>query len=362
MIKILLLSRYSRLGASSRVRSYNYLPYLKAHGFHITVSPLLNDDYIKCLYDCKVQRLCSILGAYIRRLRHLLTSNRYDLLWIEKELFPWFPACVERLFTRIGVPYLIDYDDAIFHRYDMHSIKLIRLILGGKIDALVRRAALVIVGNDYLAKRAILAGARRVEQLPSVIDLDRYPPVPQSKNAVFTIGWIGSPVTSHYLHIVRPALTEVCQGGKGRLVLIGSGQIEFKGVTTAIRPWSEETEVTDIHTFDVGIMPLSDGPWERGKCGYKLVQYMACSKPVVASPVGVNKQIVENGVNGFLASTTTDWVCALTTLRDDPLLREHMGEAARRKVEMKYCIQVTAPQLSKFLLSVARRYHSNIQR
>ena len=124
----------------------------------------------------------------------------------------------------------------------------------------------------------------------------------------------------------------------------------------AIRPWSEEKEVADIQCFDVGIMPMPDDPWARGKCGYKLIQYMACGRPVVASPVGANQQIVEDGVNGFLAATTADWVRALCTLRDSSDLRERMGKAGRFKVETQYCIQVTAPRLLSLLHSGSRGF------
>ena len=135
---------------------------------------------------------------------------------------------------------------------------------------------------------------------------------------------IGTPITAKYLHLVHSALAEVCQRNKGRLVVVGSGKIEIDGVPTEIHAWSEETEVAEIQNFDVGIMPIPDEPWERGKCGYKLVQYMACGRPVVTSPVGANKKIVENGVNGFLASNTDEWIDALSILRDDPNMSDRM--------------------------------------
>lgn len=353
-MNILLLSRYSRLGASSRVRFYQYLPYLRDHGFHVTIAPLLDDDYLNDVYASKRKRFGSILKGYLQRIRYLHTNRRYDLLWIEKELFPWLPAWAETLLSRIGVPYIVDYDDAIFHNYDLHHNKLVCVLLGNKIDTVMHQAALVIAGNDYLANRARQAGARQVEVLPSVIDLERYPSMCHSTNEIFTIGWIGTPVTARYLRLIRSALAEVCQGDRGRLVLVGSGQVELDAVPAEIRRWSEKTEVANIQGFDVGIMPLPDDPWERGKCGYKLIQYMACSKPVVASPVGVNKQIVEDGVNGFLASTIDDWVRALSVLRDNPDLRKSMGKAGRRKVEAAYSVQVTAPRLVNLLRSVRK--------
>ncbi|NPV29978.1 MAG: glycosyltransferase family 4 protein [Firmicutes bacterium] len=351
-MKVLLLSRYTRLGASSRVRFYQYIPYLKEQGIEVTVSPLFGDDYIKNLYSGNKKCFGSIIAAYFRRLGVLLKSRRFDLLWIEKELFPWLPALAEAVLQWFNIPYVVDYDDAVFHRYDLHSNVLVRSFLGRKIDKVMRRAALVLVGNDYLAERAYRAGAKRVEYLPTVIDLNRYNVVDKAGDTSFNIGWIGSPATAKYLNLVHPALAEVCRKRNTRLVLVGSGEIKLENVPIMLRSWSEETEVADIQSFDVGIMPLPDEPWERGKCGYKLIQYMACGVPVVASPVGVNKQIVENGVNGYLCQTTIDWVNALTTLRDIPELRVKMGRAGRIKVGKKYCTQVTAPRLVALLHSI----------
>ena len=164
-MKILLLSRYSRLGASSRLRSYQYLPYLKTHGIDVDVAPLLENDYLKNLYAGRRKDLRGIIRAYIRRLGLLINSNSFDLLWVEKEILPWLPAWAEAILAHLGIPYVVDYDDAIFHRYDMHPKAIIRSLLGGKIDTVMSRAALVIVGNKYLADRARKAGARRVEYL-----------------------------------------------------------------------------------------------------------------------------------------------------------------------------------------------------
>lgn len=352
-MRVLLLSRYGRLGASSRVRSYQYLPYLEAQGVHVTVAPLLGDAYVEDLYAGRSKHLGAILCAYLKRLGYLLKSYNFDLLWVEYELLPWLPAWGEVILERLGIPYVVDYDDAVFHRYDLHSNGLVRAFLGEKIDSVMRRAALVIVGNPYLADRACRAGAKRVEYLPTVVDLDRYPVSPQARNSVLTIGWIGSPATARYLNLVQPALVEACAGGKTRLVLVGCGQMRLDRVRLEIRRWSEETEVGAIQSFDLGIMPLPNELWERGKCGYKLIQYMACARPVVASPVGVNNQIVEHGTNGFLAETIADWVHALRLLRD-PDLRKRMGEAGRSKVELEYCLQVWAPRLLSLLRDVIK--------
>lgn len=354
-MKVLFLTRYDRLGSSSRLRALQYLPLLRRQGIECQAVPLLGDDYVSDLYAGRAVNVGNVMLSYLRRVRHLLGCRRYDLLWIEKELFPWLPAISEALLDLRGPPYVVDYDDAFFHRYDMHHNPLVRKLLGRNIDRVMKHAALVIAGNDYLAERAVRAGARRVEVLPTVIDLERYPVVPLPARSGFTIGWIGSPSTSPCLLTIQQPLQELCRAQKSRLVLVGADGRGLSELDAEIRPWSEEREAEEIRTFDVGIMPLQDRPWERGKCGYKLIQYMACGLPVVASPVGVNSRIVTHGDNGFLAASAAEWLSALTRLRDDVTLRGKMGRAGRARVEESYCLQVTAPHLGRLLASAARQ-------
>ena len=300
-----------------------------------------------------------IARSYLQRTSNLLQARTYDLIWLEYEAFPWVPYSIERLLCSFAsrVPYVVDYDDAVFHRYDQHVSRLVRLGLGEKIDRVMERAAVVIAGNDYLAIRAKEAGAKKIVILPTVLDLERYPDGSSPQNSVFTIGWVGTPQTSHYLETVREALKHVCADRNGRVSIVGARNVDLGDVPYEIRPWSLETEVQEISGFDVGIMPLPDSPWERGKCGHKLIKYMACSLPVVASPVGVNGTIVEHGTNGFLARTTDDWIRALTTLREDPALRIKMGRAGRLKVERMYNTSVTAPRLAALLREASKGHH-----
>jgi glycosyltransferase involved in cell wall biosynthesis len=186
----------------------------------------------------------------------------------------------------------------------------------------------------------------RVWILPTVVDLDRYPENPQIGHHVpFTVGWIGSFSTTPYLKQVEEPLRTLCAGGDATFVAIGAKRPDLDVAPMEFRAWSEETEIQDGLGFDVGIMPVPDTPWARGKCGYKLIQYMACGLPVVASPVGVNCDIVETGRNGFLAETPQEWGKALATLRSDERAARQMGQQGRRKVEEKYCLAVTAPRL-----------------
>jgi glycosyltransferase involved in cell wall biosynthesis len=157
------------------------------------------------------------------------------------------------------------------------------------------------------------------------------------------------------LKIIEPALKEIASRHKIKIVTIGADNRALRTVSFQNLPWVEESEAYTISNFDVGVMPLPDEPFERGKCGYKLIQYMACNVPVVASPVGVNTEIVEAGRNGFLASSTNQWVNALELLISTPQKARKMGREGRRKVEENYCLQITAPILARIIQSAVRQ-------
>lgn len=353
-ISVLFLTKYARNGASSRYRSFQYFPYLEQQGIHCCVSSLFNESYLEKYNQSQKKDLSNIIQGYLQRFKILFSAKKFDLVVIEKEIFPYFPSIVEQYLNYQNIPYVVDYDDAIFHRYDQHPNKYIRWLLSKKIASVMRYSSLVIAGNDYLANYAQQANSPRVQIIPTVIDLNRYPLHQPIKNDIFTIGWIGSPSTTTYLQAIAPALTKVCeQGKKVQVVLIGATKFDLPNVKIENLAWSEDTEVSLLQQCDIGIMPLIDDPWARGKCGFKLIQYMACSLPVIASPVGVNNQIVEQGINGFLATTVEEWIEFLLILYGDFDLRAAMGKAGRKKVEQQYCLQVTAPQLAKCLQDTA---------
>lgn len=354
-MRILTLTRYERLGSSSRVRFYQYFPNLKSQGVDIYNAPFFDDEYVRNLYVGNPASFPRILQAYINRVIILTRKNNIDLLWVEKEFLPWLPIGIESVFGVFRIPYVVDYDDAVFHRYEYHQSGIIRRFLGKKIDKVMRYSSLVITGNEYLAERALQAGARRVEILPSVVDVDRYT-IKETQQGL-NIGWIGSPATSSFLTLLNLVLRRVLDNSPGvQLTLIGAGKIDpLPGINKKILPWNEETEIKDLQTFDVGIMPLPDEPFERGKCGYKLIQYMASGLPVIASPIGVNKKIVDHGINGFLASTDEQWFNALIELSKHVDRRKQMGFAGRKKTEKNYNLQVTAPRLFELLKSVVEQ-------
>lgn len=353
-MKVLLLSKYPRKGASSRLRSFQYFPFLKEQGVEVVISPLFDERYLNLLYETgRKPRFHSVL-LYLRRLWAFIQCFRYDVVWIEYELLPYMPAFGERLLKLFSRPYVVDYDDAVFHNYDLSGNRWVRRLLGRKIDAVMRNASVVIAGNKYLADRARQAGADRVVLIPTVVDWVRYQPQSFSEDEDPIIGWIGSPSTQKYVIGIRDAIALACRETGARLVLVGATPAvadELPGIPVEVLPWSEDSEAELVGKMSVGIMPLEDGPWERGKCGYKLIQYMACAVPVVASPVGVNPAIVEESHCGLLAESPDDWSKSLRGLLDSRERRGEMGRAGRLAVESHYSLQVQAPVLHQVLLS-----------
>lgn len=354
-MNVLLLSKYGRLGASSRLRSYQFLPYLRSEGLHVTVAPLLTDAYLENLYSGRRITWSSIVKSYGSRLRWLFAGRRFDLVWVEKECLPYCPTLFEDLLRPRRVPYAVDYDDAQFHVYDQHGRSVVRAVLGKKIDSVMRNAALVTAGNRYLRDHAVHAGATQVELLPTVVDVDRYARRDSGVGTPFVIGWMGTPKTVPLLDGIVGSLTEVARLRSVRIVTTGAPGRRLAGVPVETHAWSEATEASEIGSWDVGLMPLLDVPFQRGKCGYKLIQYMACALPVVASPVGVNSEIVEHGLNGFLATSPEDWVTSLITLIDDHQLAHEMGVRGRAKIEREFSLTYAAPQLAGWLKEAAER-------
>ena len=353
-LRVLILSRYDKLGASSRLRTLQYIPYLESSGMSVSVLPFFSDDYLKSLYLAenlfltKISNWQAIVRAYFTRLYTIFTGKKFDIIWIEKEIFPYLPGIFEDLLAKAGIPYIVDYDDAIFHNYDLNRSSIIKKLLGNKLYPLLSSAYAVTAGNTYLAKYAINMGAKNVNIIPTVLDVERYRLVDEHNSSILRIGWIGSRSTTKYLGLVAKPLCTLAQTRKIVLVVIGAGKFDMPGVAIERHDWALETEAKLLESIHVGIMPLENSPWEQGKCGYKLIQYMACGKPVVASPVGANVEIVTDKV-GMLADDDSMWVSALSRLVDQPILRNRMGHQGRMRVEQSYALQVTAPKIINLL-------------
>jgi glycosyltransferase involved in cell wall biosynthesis len=334
-MRILFLPRYGRLGASSRYRIWQYVPLFERAGHEVEVQPLLDDGYLGEWYTTRRKGWRWLATGYGRRLLGALRVRRFDAVICEQEIWPFLPAFVELFFQRRNLRYFLDYDDAAYTKYSRWPV------LREKIPRIMAAAEAVVVGNSHLADYA-RQFAQRVCVIPSVVDLSRYPNQRQAgASDSIRVAWIGTPDTARFLKPLIPVMERLQYAHPSlsfRFIGAGDGFLR-NGLRAEVPGWSERTETNLLSECHIGIMPLPDGEFMRGKCGLKLVQYMACGLPVVASPVGVNPEIVEEGKNGFLAATDDEWFGKLDKLVRHPELRVGLGGAGRAKVAAGYTLE-----------------------
>ena len=353
-MRVLALAKYGDGAASTRQRICQYSPLLARAGIHLDLNVLLDNDYVRSLAGDTRASPARIIASYWRRIFSLLVGRRYDLYWVYADLFPYLPSIFDRILFRQGKPVVVEWDDAFFEGYARHRNWLVRSLLTKKLDKLVKRADVLICGNAYLYEYASDFGVRRLI-VPTVVDTDLYRPAKTSGQ--LTIGWIGSPSSWPNCRSILPLLSQLCEQHDARFRIVGAGPVERSDRHPRFEfvGWSAEHEIAEVQSFDIGIMPLLDEPFQRGKSGYKLVQYMACGVPSVASPVGVNADMLGEGSVGFLAPDTDAWRTALTTLLSDPALRSTMGRAARERAVSEYSLQSQAPRLIALFKELAER-------
>jgi glycosyltransferase involved in cell wall biosynthesis len=343
-MKVVALTRTSSIGPSTRYRIEQYLPALAARGIAVETRPLFGATWFRLLERPPGARRALLkagysLGRLVARVAQVIAAARSpaDLVLVEQQLFPYLPAWAELLLWPRRLPTIVEFDDAIYLTRG-HGTKLPRLWA---------RADLVIVGNRFLAEVA-RPHARRVVVIPTTVDVLRYDAAlaaqrarrERSADGPLRVGWIGLRYNFPYLEALAGTLRAL-EGG-AELRVISSGLPEgaaWQGLKLVHRPWSEATEADELAACDVGVMPLPDSEWARGKCALKLLQSMAAGVPVVASPVGVNADIVRHGENGLLASTPDEWRDALASLAADPGLRRRLGEAGRATVEADFSLE-----------------------
>ena len=346
MTRVLGLSLYGPQAASHRVRLSQFQPDLASAGIDLKIQSLLDDAYLQRSFSGARPSLRGLLAAYGRRIRALRQADRFDLAIVYCELLPFLPGWLERQLLQI--PFVYDCDDAFFLRYRSGRLRLLQPLLGAKADRLMAAAVAVTAGNAGLAAYASRFNSN-VALLPSVVDTEHFRPaefpLADPTDAAFTVGWIGSPSTAPYLQLLVDPLQQLARERPVRLVVVGGPAPAISGVEVIEHPWSLKQEVPLIQQFDVGVMPLPDTPWTRGKCAYKLIQCMACGVPVVASPVGANVDAVPPGC-GLLAESSQQWLAAFRQLSAVPSLRLRLGAAARLWVEQHYSLRSALPVLT----------------
>ncbi len=339
---VLALTRYDRLGASSRVRVLQYIPHLERRGLNIRVQALFSDADLRRLYKDGRRPLPRLMSALAGRVAAAAGSRRGDVIWLQQELFPFLPYALEAALLA-GKKLVVDFDDA------QHLYYKDRFFCADKIENLMRRADAVTAGSPTMARYARDAGARNVHLVFSAVDTAAFPP-PASAAEPFTVGWIGTPMTANQsLHIVRAPLARFLRETGSKAIFIGMDDSQFPDLPGERIAWSETAERAALPRLSVGICPLEDSPWTRGKSGYKIIQYMAAGKPALASPVGIAADIVEEGMTGFHCRGADDWYRRLRQLHDDPALLAAQGAQSRRRAEAKYDTAIAAAAIHRIL-------------
>lgn len=338
---------------NQRFRFEQYLPAFAAAGWSVDVRPLMSDGVYRWFWQPgrAAHKAAFLLRALLRRAREVLAAGRYDTVLVVRECLPAGPAFLERLLRRAGSRLVFDFDDAIWLPSTSEPNRLGAWLKSpGKTATIVALADLVIAGNDYLADYARSHGAT-VTVIPTTIDTDRYLPREHHDGASPTVGWSGSPTTAHYLDLIVEPLRELRRDMGISILTIGAPRWRPPDLPLEAHPWALENEVELLRRIDVGLMPLTDDPWSRGKCGLKALQYMALGSTTIVSPVGVNSEIVTHDVDGLHASTADEWYEAIARCVRDTALRARLGAEARRTVERRYSARVNA---ERWLAALAR--------
>jgi glycosyltransferase involved in cell wall biosynthesis len=354
-LNVLFVAPYPYRSADTRYRIAQYLDYLADQGIEGTLQPFMSEAFFATYHHRSklALNLLYMAASSSRRLLDLLRAGQYDLVFVHKDAFPFGPPLMERLLKRRTGHLVYDMDDAFWtHPPQFGQI-------GRWLKDPNRTAKILAMSDHVLAGNAFLADyARRftsqVSIVPTAIDLARYTVRPAPASNSLTIGWVGRWSSAPYLTMLKPVFRELVGRYRHlRIVLVGAPDLQMAVDRITHRPWRLETEIEDLQAFDIGIMPLADDEYSRGKCGFKMLQYMGVGVPAVVSPVGVNAEIVQDGVNGCTATSQEEWLAKLSALIEDEALRHRIGLAGRQTVAQDFSTEVVGPRILKILTKVA---------
>lgn len=340
-----------------RYRLEQWEPLLRERGVDITFASFEDEELHALLYKRGMmgKKLRLVTRGLGRRLSLVRKVKEYDLVYILREAALLGPPVFERLIAQSGVPVVFDFDDAIFVSYRSPSNGYLSYLkFASKTRTICRISSHVMVGNPYLAEYARQVNDR-VTVIPTTIDTEKYRvPERKEKTGPVVIGWTGSHSTVQHLDTMRGALKKLAEKESFRLRVIGTPAYECAPVDVEAMPWRAETELEDLSEIDIGMMPLPDDRWSKGKCGLKALQFMALGIPTICSPVGVNTDIIQDDENGFIAGTEDEWVDKLSRLLRSAELRRRLGHAGRVTVEEKYSAITQTPRVYEIFKSVLR--------
>lgn len=356
-IRVIFFTPVPIQGAGCRFRIAQYLPFLTKEGFKAEIRPFFDTRFFNIVYKKGyfMRKAVYFFIALFRRLFEITQIYKYDIIYIYREMLPFGVPILERFAVMTGKPVVFDFDDAIYLSNYSDSNSWIRFFRPSKRTAsVIKMSGQIIAGNTYLEEFALRYN-QNTKVLPTVIDTAKYFPRDKLQpDGHIVIGWIGTPTTGKYLKELTSVFKEILEGNLNVVLkIIGSEFSELSHPRIMNKAWSLEEEIADLSTFDIGIMPMPDNGWTKGKCGFKAIQYMAMGIPAVCQAVGANKEIITSGRDGFLVSTAKEWLDALDLLINDKGLRSQIGLAARNTVVQRYSLGGKAPELVRLLKDVA---------
>jgi glycosyltransferase involved in cell wall biosynthesis len=332
-ILAILPSLYDR-SPGQRFRIEQWEPLLREKGVEITYASFEDQELSSVVHKSGQlkEKVILTLKAMARRWKTIRKVDEYDVVYVFREAAIFGPAIFERLIKWSGKPMVFDFDDAIFLRSE-GSVNgyLNYLKFSGKTKSICRLSTHVMSGNQYLADYAEQVN-KNVTIIPTTIDTDKYTVVEKDEELPVTIGWSGSFSTVIHLNTLRTVLEKLIKKENFRLRVIGTPDYKLEGVQVDSMQWNSASELDDLRKIDIGVMPLPEDDWSRGKCGLKALQYMALGIPTICSPVGVNSDIIQDGENGFLAGNDDEWIEKLSKLIDSSDLRKKVGAKGRETV------------------------------
>lgn len=340
---------------SQRFRLEQWAPLLEAHGVAMAFSPFASNDLVKLLYrrGHNLRKVLNLGQALIAQARRIPGAGDFDVAVVHRGISLAGPAILERRLARL-TPVVYDFDDAIHLLHTSDANRAFGwLKFPGKTSEICGIARAVTVGNGYLADFARRFNSD-VTVVPSSVDANVYTPGPQrTRGGQTVVGWMGSSTSQTYLEPFAPLLQRMTRRGLTLRIISDRRPIDFD-FPFEWKAWSAATEVEDLRGFNIGIMPLPDTEWARGKCAMKILQYMGVGVPSVGSDLGGNREVIADGVNGFLATADDEWMEKILRLSQDQALAHRLGVAGRETVLALYSAEVCAQRFAEVLHRVAR--------
>lgn len=343
-MKILFLTAGPQILASSRTRVYQYLPCLKQEGIGFKVINFNSYNACRSMLDktgtSSGRKLLNKVYSFLGILRFLLLARSYSVVFIQKVLLPGF---ILDILSFLNDNIIFDFDDAIFT-----NPKAVKRFI-----RTVKKSKYVILENDF-NRSFVQEYNKNILTITGPIDTNRYSLSNKNEdNGRIVIGWIGSQDSFDYLNPLLDIFRNLSRKHKNlNIEVIGAKKVDVGEFNLIVKDWQFETEVSDLHRFDIGIMPLPDDEWSKGKGGYKLLQYMSVGIPCVASSVGINQKIIREGLNGFLATENKEWEEKLSKLIENPQLRRKMGINGREIAVKEYSVEANARRFIAMLRKV----------